>query len=47
MKRQKEEAKRYLEMLNPNATEFTFQTFSDRKNRGIDQLVRTFNGTLA
>src|SRR5262245_34089444 len=49
------EAERFLTALDPNATEFTFQTFDDnaerkkeRKAKGKkDSFAKVFNGTLA
>jgi hypothetical protein len=35
----------YFELLDPNATSFTFQTFGDGKNLG--HLAAVFEGTLA
>lgn len=41
-----EEARRFLEQLGPGE-EFTFQTFSDRKDgAGLGNLARTFHGSL-
>lgn len=41
-----EMALQYLRNLDPRATEFTFQTFDDDKNRKSKSLARIFHGTL-
>ena len=40
------EAARFLTLLDPTATRFTFQTFDDDKERKSTALVRVLNGTL-
>jgi hypothetical protein len=40
------EAARFLALLDPTATRFTFQTFDDKKDRKNPALVRMLHGTL-
>jgi hypothetical protein len=40
------QAARFLSLLDPEATSFTFQTFDDDKKRKRGSLVRIFHGTL-
>jgi hypothetical protein len=42
----REEAERFLELLDPDVDGFTFQTFDDDRDRKDETLVRVFNGTL-
>src|SRR6516165_4205348 len=42
-----EEAARFLKLLDPAATQFTFQTFDDNKERKDPALVKMLHGTLA
>lgn len=41
-----EQAKLFLKLLDPTATEFCFQTFDDQKERKNSALTRVLNGTL-
>jgi len=41
-----EEARTFLSLLDPDAREFTFQTFTDRKGRDTPILARVLSGTL-
>jgi hypothetical protein len=41
------EAEKFLALLDPAATKFTFQTFDDNKERKTPHLVRIFHGTIA
>jgi RecA-family ATPase len=41
-----DEAHRFLGLLDPNATEFTFQTFDDNKERKDPALIRVLHGSL-
>jgi putative DNA primase/helicase len=41
------EAARFLRLLDPGATTFTFQTFDDNKERHDRRLARVLHGTLA
>jgi RepB DNA-primase N-terminal domain len=41
-----DEARRFLTMLDPEATEFTFQTYDDKEGRGDPSLIRVLNGTF-
>jgi hypothetical protein len=40
------EAERFLKLLDPTATKFTFQTFDDNKDRKAPALARIFHGPL-
>ena len=40
------EAARFLALLDPAATQFTFQTFDDNKERGAKALARVLHGSL-
>ena len=40
------QAAAFLDLLDPMASQFTFQTFDDQKNRKRGDLVRILNGTL-
>jgi hypothetical protein len=40
------EAERFLQLLDPEASFFTFQTFDDDKERKDERLARIFHGTL-
>ncbi len=42
-----EQAEQFLALLDPDATEFTFLTFDDSKERGDNRLTRTLHGTFA
>jgi len=42
----KEEAKKFLSLLDSESSSFTFQTFDDNKNRKSPNLVRVFHGSL-
>jgi RepB DNA-primase from phage plasmid len=41
------QAERFLRLLDPGATSFTFQTFDDNKERHDKRLARVLHGTLA
>jgi hypothetical protein len=41
------QAERFLRLLDPSATSFTFQTFDDNKERHDKRLARVLHGTLA
>jgi hypothetical protein len=41
------EAERFLILLDETATEFTFQTFDDNRDRKDPKLARILHGTLA
>ncbi|MEQ1951364.1 phage/plasmid primase, P4 family [Mesorhizobium yinganensis] len=41
-----DEARRFLEVLDPEASKFTFQTFDDDKDRKEPALARTLHGSL-
>jgi hypothetical protein len=41
-----EEAKRFLQLLDPTTDKFTFQTFDDNEQRKDRRLARILNGTL-
>jgi RecA-family ATPase len=43
----REAAERFLQVLDPTATRFTFQTFDDDKERKDKTLARVIHGTLA
>jgi putative DNA primase/helicase len=40
------DAVKFLKRLDPTATRFEFRTFDDNKDRGDQNLTRTFSGTL-
>jgi len=40
------EAAHFLKLLDPEATEFTFQTFDDNADRDDKSLVRVLHGSL-
>ena len=42
----RDQAERFLRLLDEDAERFTFQTFDDNKNRKDQHLVRVLNGTL-
>jgi hypothetical protein len=41
------EAEKFLKLLDPNATQFTFQTFDDNRDRKTPHLARIFHGSIA
>jgi hypothetical protein len=43
----RDEAARFLSIIAPGETKFTFQTFDDDPDRKSPQLVRVIHGTLA
>ena len=46
LRQNKESAELFLKLLDPNAVEFTFQTFDDNSDRKVSNLTRVLHGSL-